>query len=646
LIQANPPPNQRPGAEIFYLSLGLSIALLLGGDFFPLPLIAVALAARYGGSKLGLAATALVLALGLAAVARQTTPEAITFIAGQLINFVVVGLLVSALAGDLGVARLGSHVPTEALRQCEERYALALRGARDGLWEWDLRTGRLSYSQRMVELVGPAGEGPQDVMGDFAARLHPEDRERVLTALRDHLERRRAYDIEFRLWTASGEYRWFHASGQAAWDEHGRATRMAGSLGEITASKRAEEQLRAEKEAAEAAGRSKDLFLAMLSHELRTPLTPALLGLSGLLDDPAIPGELRPTLEAARRGVELEVRLVDDLLDATRIAAGKLRITREWVDVNILVRRALASCVRELAAGGLHVELDLAADGHPVEADPARLQQVVWNLVKNAARFTPPGGTITIRSRLMRESTRRDEGSCLVVEIADTGVGIEPELLPRLFQAFEQGGEGRQRRSGGLGLGLAISKAIAEAHGGRLTARSRGPGHGATFALVLRMGGRSAPPESGPRSMARAGSTAAMRILLVEDAQDTRLVLARLLRRRGSEVTTAGTLAEARSAALCGSYNLVISDLALPDGTGLDLMSWLRTRGTTPAIALTRYGMEEDVLRCQEASFAEHLTKPIELGPLEEAIRRVVSIKGRALRAESPMQEANTLRHL
>ena len=236
-------------------------------------------------------------------------------------------------------------------------------------------------------------------------------------------------------------------------------------------------EARQAREEAEAASRAKDRFLAVLSHELRTPLTPVLAEVSAMLADPATPASIRPVLEMTRRNIDLEARLIDDLLDLSRIGQGKLRLDRSAVDAHALIGHAVNICREGIDTAGLSVTLDLAAVRHHVEADPARLQQMAWNLIKNAAKFTPAGGSIAIRTR--------DEGPDLVLEVADTGVGIDPAILPRIFEAFEQGGSAVTRRFGGLGLGLVISRSLAEAHGGRLVAASPGKGLGATFTLRL-----------------------------------------------------------------------------------------------------------------------------------------------------------------
>ena len=381
------------------------------------------------------------------------------------------------------------------------------------------------------------------------------------------------------------------------------------------------------REEAEAANRAKDRFLAILGHELRTPLTPVLAEVSALLDDPTTPESFRSVLEMTRRNVELEARLIDDLLDLSRIARGKLRLRCERVDLHALVEQALEICRPGIAEAGLTVALDLAATHHHVEADPAKLQQIIWNLIKNATKFTPSGGSITIR-------TTDASPGIVAVAVIDTGTGITPEVIARIFAPFDQGDPSVTRRFGGLGLGLAIGRSLAEAHGGHLKATSPGVGFGATFTLELptrpvpdlpstvdlAMSAPSLSAQDAPVSLTQ------RRILLVEDDADTRRILARLLRGRGCDVTTAGGVAEAVGFADQSSFDLLISDLGLPDGTGNDLLELLGDRRPPAAIALSGSGMDEDLQRSRAAGFDEHLIKPVDFPTLEAAVRRFAQV--------------------
>jgi signal transduction histidine kinase/CheY-like chemotaxis protein len=366
----------------------------------------------------------------------------------------------------------------------------------------------------------------------------------------------------------------------------------------------------------EEANRAKDQFLAVLSHELRTPLTPVLATVTALEDDPTIPADARSALRIVRRNVELEARLIDDLLDLTRVNRGKLHVVSEVVSVHELLRNAIETAAREEAQAkqlNLVVALDAAHD--EVWGDPVRLQQVIWNLLRNAVKFTPPGGRIEVRSRTVEQLLR--------VEFIDDGMGIESQALPKIFNAFEQAEEAIKKRFGGLGLGLAISKGLVEAQGGRLKANSDGLGKGSIFTLemVLADGqAKSKPQKSGGRDDK---CTCPLRILLVEDHEDTARIMSKLLRSFEHRVTWASTFANALEAVEADNFDLLISDLGLPDGNGRELMRQAQKKHSIRGIALSGYGMESDVKASLEAGFAEHLTKPVNIVQLQESIRRV-----------------------
>jgi CheY-like chemotaxis protein len=338
---------------------------------------------------------------------------------------------------------------------------------------------------------------------------------------------------------------------------------------------------------------------------------------------------VRSVLELTHWGIELESRLIDDLLDMTQIVRGKLSLQCVTTDTHVLIRRAEEICRAEIGASGLTVELDLAAGEHHVHADPARLEQVFWNLIKNAVKFSPDGGTLTIRTRneVRPESESGPPVTELVVLVSDTGIGIEPDVLPTIFDAFTQGEAGWVRRFGGLGLGLAISRSVIEAHGGRVNAASAGRDQGATFTVVLATVPAPAackpPPVPAPTAPLAASRT--LKILLVEDDGPTLKVMTRLLGKAPYVVKTANTFASAVEAATAEDFDLIISDIGLPDGSGLELMRQIRDRYAARGIALSGYGMEEDIRKSREAGFLAHLTKPVDFEKLQVTIARVLS---------------------
>jgi signal transduction histidine kinase/CheY-like chemotaxis protein len=380
----------------------------------------------------------------------------------------------------------------------------------------------------------------------------------------------------------------------------------------------AQEQLQLQNDAltkarqeAEAASEAKDHFLAALSHELRTPLTPVLMTAAALEADTTLPAEAREDLSVLRRNIELEARLIDDLLDLTRIVRGKVELRAGVVDVHCVIADALETCRNDASSKRQEIIEALRASESNVPGDGVRIQQVLWNLIRNAVKFTPPGGQIIIRTH--------NEGDRLCVTIIDTGIGIEPEAIGRIFSPFEQAGKAITQQFGGLGLGLAISKRLAEMHGGTIVARSEGRNRGATFILTLPTVAAPKPARALQEGAASDEETKSLRILLVEDHEDSRHILARLLGVRHS-VRDVPSIESALEVAGREKFDLVISDVGLPDGSGLELMRLLRDRYGLKGICLSGFGMEQDIVRSTEAGFCQHLTKPIDFHKLEALI--------------------------
>jgi len=361
--------------------------------------------------------------------------------------------------------------------------------------------------------------------------------------------------------------------------------------------------------------RAKDDFLAALSHELRTPLTPVLMTAAALESDTALPDEVREQLAMMRRNIELEARLIDDLLDLTRISRGKLQIAPVVADIHQLLDHA-AEIVRSDGLGKqVRTVFNLEATRHYALVDPTRIQQVFWNVIKNALKFTPTGGSITV-------STRNDAEGRIVVSVEDTGIGINAEALSHVFNAFEQGDIAGQHRYGGLGLGLAIAHAIVEAHGGTIRADSEGVGRGATFTVSLAT--VDAPANPSLANAPLAAPDRALRLLIVEDHDATRTVLTRLLTRSGHHITAVTTMSDALAAFAAERFDAVISDLGLPDGSGLDLMREIQRQRPIPAISLSGYGMEDDLRQTKEAGFFAHLVKPVNLDQLRHLLAGIM----------------------
>ncbi|MDQ6808841.1 MAG: ATP-binding protein [Verrucomicrobiota bacterium] len=374
------------------------------------------------------------------------------------------------------------------------------------------------------------------------------------------------------------------------------------------------------------ANASKDQFLALLSHELRNPLSPVIAMVAELEASAPDTPEVRRALEVIRRNVELEARLIDDLLDVTRISKGKLQLSVETVSIHQILQRAYEICREEIGTKNLHAEFRLRAAQDHVEGDPARLQQVFWNLLKNSVKFTSEGGRIVVE-------TENVTPAAIEIRITDTGIGIEADKIEKIFVAFEQGQGSITRRYGGLGLGLAISKAMVAAHGGAIRASSAGKDRGATFIVDLTTVPAPVAPEPASvpvapiperRAAAPPERERRYRLLVVDDHVDTCIGMKMMLQRRGYEVTTAHSADEAIARAGETDFDLLVSDIGLPDRSGYELMEELRTTKGLRGVALSGFGMDSDIERARAAGFSRHLTKPINFELLESAIQTLL----------------------
>jgi PAS domain S-box-containing protein len=536
-----------------------------------------------------------------------------------------------------------------ALMASEERLRLALEGSQTGTWDWNLPTGRVTWDDYMYPLFHRKKEEFEGTWESFMKFVHPHDRAKLARETREALECGDSIDIDFRIVDPDGTVRHMASRGRAFYDANGKAVRMTGVSLDVTASKRYEEELNRAKEQAEAANEAKDNFLAVLSHELRTPLTPVLTTVAMLEEDSTIGAHISRELEMIRRNIEVEARLIDDLLDVTGIIRGKLELHRQLVDIRPLLEHAMKNyCAGEADKKNLRVSMEITASETHALADASRITQVFWNLLQNACKFTPEGGAIRIRAyndfspEIGTEPGHdgAESGTELVVEIKDTGIGISPENMPRIFNAFEQGERSRTRVFGGLGLGLAISRAIVEMHGGSIAAESAGTEKGSTITVRL----RTVPtPTSKPGTRQKPSprrhdepALRSLRVLLVEDHRDTAEQLTRLLTRVGHEVTWAATISKARELIAAHTkqpgheFNILISDLGLPDGSGHDLMRDLASNHPIPGIALSGYGMKDDIQDSMAAGFSRHITKPVDWQELKTAIQRIAVSDGSA----------------
>jgi PAS domain S-box-containing protein len=519
------------------------------------------------------------------------------------------------------------------LRESEERFRSTFANAGVGIAHVGPDGRWLRINPKLCRILGYSRE---ELLGmTFQDVTHPDD----LSADLREVGRLLAGEIG----TFTMEKRYVRKDRSTVWvnltvslmrDDAGQPAYFISVVEDITARKtieaertRAEEEAQRAKEAAEQANQAKDQFLAVLSHELRTPLSPVLAAAQMLEADDKLTPNHHDLAKMIRRNVELEARLIDDLLDLTRISRGKLELHAATVDFHEKIAHVTAMCREDFAAKSIRINLCLDAERRHVHGDPARLQQIIWNLLKNAVKFTPEGGKVVIRTGNPGpgDGDGAGGGGTLLLEVQDSGIGIAPDAMPRLFEAFEQGGRHITRQFGGLGLGLAISKALVSLHGGRISATSDGLHQGATFRVELPL---SASTDTSPRRPARVQNAGGMdcTVLLVEDHADTRRTMTHLLTAFGCRVTSAGSVAEALAKAEMHQFNLVVSDIGLPDGAGTDLVRQLKVNYPVRAIALSGYGMEEDLQRSRAAGFDAHLTKPVDLHTLEETIRRVLAV--------------------
>ncbi|WP_427911866.1 ATP-binding protein [Ramlibacter sp. MMS24-I3-19] len=498
----------------------------------------------------------------------------------------------------------------DALRTSEQRYQLAVRGSSAGLWDWDIPAHSMFVSPRFKALLGYGGSELADRPDAMDRILHPDDLPLVRQAIQAHLRERVPYQVECRLRDANGRWRWFFVAGAALWDAQGRPYRMAGSVVEVTERKEAEREL-------QEASRAKDEFIATLAHELRNPLAPIRTGLDILKRDTAN----GPASQRARATMERQlahmIRLIDDLLDISRISSGKIRLDVSRIRLHPVVDTALEVSRPAVTASGHSLEVDLPAEDIEVMGDPTRLAQALGNLLNNAAKYTPPRGRLALRLRR--------EGEWAVFEVEDNGEGIPAEMLETIFSLFTQVRSTLDRAQGGLGIGLYLVRSLVELHGGSISASSGGPARGSTFTLRL----PCLPAEAAPARIeaAPAGELVEddLRILVVDDNVDAADTLALMLGMEGCSTHTVHDGVQALQAARQFEPDVVLLDIGLPGLNGYEVAERLRRDARfadTVLIAITGWGAEQDRRRAQQAGFDHHLTKPVDVDVLRPLLRR------------------------
>jgi PAS domain S-box-containing protein len=493
-------------------------------------------------------------------------------------------------------------------RELRRQLEIAVDASELGTFHCEMPLHRIVWNERCKRhfWLPPEAEVDFDL---FYSILHPEDRQRTRQAIEACVYGGHGYDIEYRTVSAQGQVRWIRATGRTTYDERQQPIQFDGTTRDVTDRKGAEEALTD-------ANHRKDEFLATLAHELRNPLAPIrnslhLLRLSGDLSP-----SLDPVREIMERQVDQMVRLIDDLLDVSRISSGKIKLQKETIELATVISTAVETAQPLINAAGHQLALSLPAEPIILNADPVRLTQIIGNLLNNAAKYTKPGGQIWL--------VAHGQGNEVVISVRDTGMGIPSDKLPLVFDMFAQVDRTLASAQGGLGIGLTLAKTFVEMHGGRIEARSDGPDRGSEFLVYLPMMGDS-QRRSALTSPIRGSRTPVTRrrILIVDDARAAGYVLGKLLERMGQEVRTATDAAAALESVRAERPDLVISDIAMPKIDGYELAQRLRNEPDLEGlllVALTGYGQDSDKQRAKEAGFDYHLVKPVSLEALEDLL--------------------------
>ena len=529
----------------------------------------------------------------------------------------------------------------DALRTSEDRLRLATEAARQGTWDFNPVTGDLQWSDRCRELFGlsPGAPVSYDV---FLQAVHPGDRQATDAAVKRALDPddgAQIFEAEYRsIGIEDGRERWIRALGRAFFKD-GRAERFLGIAQDVTAQRLASEEReqlleseRAARTESDRASRLKDEFLATLSHELRTPLN-AVLGWAQLVRARArTPQEVADGLATIERNARAQAQIIDDLLDMSRIVSGKMRLDVQPIDLAALVESAVDGVRPAAEAKAIRLQTTLDRRAGAIQADPGRLQQVLWNLLSNALKFTPRDGAVHV--------TLAREDAHVELNVNDTGQGIRPEFLPYLFDRFRQGDASTTREHRGMGLGLSIVKSIVEMHGGTVTARSDGDGQGAAFIVRLPLmvtrqvavtDQRRPAAALTEETAVEAPSLAGLRVLVVDDEPDARELVSRILLEYGADVVAVNTARDALDRLDAVRPDVIVSDLGLPRSDGYSLIREVRRRprhagGDVPALALTAFARSEDRRRALMAGYQAHLAKPAEPS---ELVTLIASLTGR-----------------
>jgi len=513
------------------------------------------------------------------------------------------GYLISPVDPDELVANVRALIRIRELVQKEQRLRSVLDTVRIGTWDWNLSTNEISWSPNHATLFGFDPVRFHGSYDSFRRQIHPEDLPLLEARMEAARIGRSVYQCEYRVRWPDGSLHWLEGKGYYSYGEFGAPTWLTGIVTDVSERREAELVLQSSDERFRTA-------LATVAHELRNPLAAIQNALYVLHHAQGSEDGRARALAMAERQVAQQSRLIDDLMDVTRLGRGKLTIQPERVDLGRLITETVADLAAQAEAAEISLRCEVTSSELYVDGEPARLRQVAGNLLSNALKFTPAGGAVTVSLAAGPDRTA-------LLTVQDTGVGMEADFLPRAFESFAQPESGSSRRHGGLGLGLALAQGLVQLHGGEISIQSAGLGQGCTARVVLPLSAAVSPR---PESAARAeGAGPCRRVLIIEDNADSADSLCELLELKGHRVQVAYTGPDGVEQALRDLPEVVISDLGLPGMDGFAVAQALRSDARLQGahlIALSGYGQEQDVERCRAAGFDHHFIKPVDVARL------------------------------
>jgi PAS domain S-box-containing protein len=495
-------------------------------------------------------------------------------------------------------------------------------------WELDLTADSAQHSHYAEKILGFS---PPPTLSDGMLLVHPDDRDKMNKVLSEALEGGREFQVECRVVNPETQQEvWVLTAGRVTTALGSKPGRLVGVTQNITKRKLSEAErerlLRSEQEArdaAEKANETKDVFLATLSHELRNPLN-VIVGYSELLSrTPEVNNSsaLRQISEALKRNAQAQSQLISDLLDLSRLQTAKVSLNREAISLGAIVENAIETVRADAATKGITISISAPETLFFVDGDRLRLQQIAWNLLNNAVKFTPEGGSVEVSTTIAGENA--------VLAVTDTGEGIEPEFLPSVFEMFRQADGSNRRKHGGMGIGLALVQQLVQLHGGSVSAASEGPGKGARFVVSLPLSRETQAFKTSP-SAASLDGLANTSLLIVDDSVDTVRMLGQLLASEGARVASATKGTEALRIATEKEFDVILTDISMPEMDGFEFLSRLREIPgceQVPVVAITGCGRRDDIDRARAAGFYSHLTKPLVLEDLAKTLKTVSQSK-------------------